>query len=148
MTGIEALEELTNMINREKHINSSWNAKINNLKEIVLKSLNRVEQLENKNQELKEEKDFAWEKSRENWEKYQKECKEVSELLSLIEKINEGLVRYDKAWEILINKIVNLETLIISDDLDTYHENLKDNLFYDKLTQEEYKLLKEILGEE
>ena len=45
MTGIEALEELTNMINREKHINSSWNAKINNLKEIVLKSLNRLEKL-------------------------------------------------------------------------------------------------------
>ena len=43
MTGIEALEELTNMINREKHINSFHNVKINNLKEIVVKDLENFE---------------------------------------------------------------------------------------------------------
>lgn len=48
-----------------------------------------------------------------------------------------------KALDILKNKIINLETLNISADLDTYHEILKDNPFYDKLTQEEFKLLKE-----
>lgn len=62
MTGIEALEELTNMIHREKHINSTHNNKINNLKEIVLKDLilfqgfkDNHHSMEKRNIELKEE---------------------------------------------------------------------------------------------
>ena len=46
MTGIEALEELINMIPKEEHINSIHNNKIDILKYNVLKFLDRLETLE------------------------------------------------------------------------------------------------------
>lgn len=52
MTGIEALEELINMIPKEKHINSIHNNKIDILKYNVLKFLDKLEQLEKKYQKL------------------------------------------------------------------------------------------------
>lgn len=60
---------------------------------------------------------------------------------------NQENTKLKKALNILKNKEVSLETFKISADLDTYHEILKDNPFYDKLTQEEFELLKEMLEE-
>lgn len=53
MTGIEALEELINMIPKEEHINSIHNTKIDILKYNVLKFLDKLEQLEKENRELR-----------------------------------------------------------------------------------------------
>jgi uncharacterized protein (DUF3084 family) len=46
MSSLKALDELSLMINREKHINSEWNKKINDLKQIIKQDLERKEQLE------------------------------------------------------------------------------------------------------
>lgn len=43
---LEALDELSLMINREKHINSEWNKKINDLKQTIKQDLKRLEKLE------------------------------------------------------------------------------------------------------
>ena len=54
MNSIEALKELTLMINREKHINSEWNKKIYDLELIVKQDLDKLAKLEKENQELRE----------------------------------------------------------------------------------------------
>ena len=52
---LEALDELSLMINREKHINSEWNKKINDLKQTIKQDLERSETLENRiNNKIKE----------------------------------------------------------------------------------------------
>lgn len=43
---LEALDELSLMINREKHINSEWNKKINDLKQTIKQDLERLEKVE------------------------------------------------------------------------------------------------------
>lgn len=45
MTSKEALEKLSLMINREKHINSEWNKKINDLKQTIKQDLNLLNYL-------------------------------------------------------------------------------------------------------
>lgn len=59
MNSKEALRELSMMINREKHINSEWNKKIDKLKTIIEKDLNRLEKLKKENQELLINKNVA-----------------------------------------------------------------------------------------
>ena len=49
---LEALEELSLMINREKHINSEWNKKINDLKQTIKQDLEYLEQLDKENLDL------------------------------------------------------------------------------------------------
>ncbi len=52
---LEALEELSLMINREKHINSEWNKKINDLKQTIKQDLEYLEQLDKENLDLMSE---------------------------------------------------------------------------------------------
>lgn len=51
MNSLEALDELSLMINREKHINSELNKKINDLKQTIKQDLERLEVLEKENKE-------------------------------------------------------------------------------------------------
>lgn len=49
---LEALDELSLMINREKHINSEWNKKINDLKQTIKQDLELLEQLKQQRDSL------------------------------------------------------------------------------------------------
>lgn len=125
------------------------------LYEQIKQDLERLEKLEKENQELKEDNlqmqgyyDYY---SKENVE-LNKELKRCQEYIQKSVNDHKNLIiengKMKKALDILKDKIINLETLNISADLDTYHEILKDNPFYDKLTQEEFKLLKEVLQDD
>lgn len=103
----------------------------------IKQDLDRLEQIEKENQELREKLDgFPPE-----YDSYLYFAKSISNVVKENTKLK-------KALDILKDKEVSLESFKISVDLDTYHEILKDNPFYDKLTQEEFKLLKEMLEEE
>ena len=94
--------------------------------EIIQKDLDRLEKLEKENQELKE--------------RYKHRAETSNDLCKAVKQ-------YEKVIDILENKIVNILILkyciVKGGGVETYNLHYKTE---EKLTQEEYELLKEVFG--
>ena len=154
MNSKEALKELTLMINREKHINSEWNKKIYDLEHIIKQDLERLEELEKEYNNLKkdyDEKDLECIDLQLENEELKKENQELKDKYKrraeTSKELNEALTQYQKAIEILKDKAVNVAKLLLSFKTDNKLDYYNDGLFSFRLTQQEYDLLREVLGE-
>ena len=127
MTSKEALDELLLMINREKHINSEWNKKINDLKQIIKQDLERKEQLEiadRNNQNLvKTNVDLV--------NKNLELQKEIAELKDQVAYFKEEFEGWQSAceWAEAKNSILKLKNQELK-------EIIKANFFYHKNSEE------------
>lgn len=178
MTSKEALDELSLMINREKHINSEWNKKINDLKQTIKQDLERKEELE---QELNEINfridqvcalnDIISEKNEQLEKENQKLEQDVKDVLEDYKDTATIMFKLDKAIEILKDKpyvlTIGLKEFQWREEensyvyveekwIDTYDYDYDNELVesvdliheYYYLTKEEYELLNEVLGDE
>lgn len=119
MNSLEALEELSLMINREKHINSEWNKKINDLKQTIKQDLEYLEQLNKENLDLMSE---IQEVHKENLT-----IKEIKKELERLRKENQ---------ELIVNK--NVAQAVAFDQKREIGE-LKDQISYLKEDGEEWQ---------
>ena len=153
MTSKEALEQLNIFISREKHINSEKNKIVNDCVSQIKQALERLEVLEknsdkvikdsvnliNKNLELQQTN-----------EKLEKDNNTLEALLSqtkidYVKTLSEN-EKLKKVIEFLKNKLtVEIKQHICSD---SYYLDYSDYCYVDSnLTQQEYDLLKEVLGD-
>lgn len=103
MNSKEALDKLSLMINREKCIDSEWNKRIDDLKQIIKQDLDQLEQLEKQNKRWAEKYAFVekelvqTKKNFKNSQTHSKNCykklKEKYEKLEKAYKNNEVMVR-------------------------------------------------------
>ena len=145
---LEALDELSLMINREKHINSEWNKKINDLKQIIKQDLERKEQLEiadrnnqnlvktnvdlvNKNLELQKENQELIVNKNVAQAVALNQKREIDELKDKIAYLQEEFEGWQSAceWAEAKNAILKLENKELK-------EIIKENFFYHKNSEE------------
>lgn len=121
---LEALDELSLMINREKHINSEWNKKINDLKQPIKQDLERLQQLEKENQELIVNKNVAQAIAL-------NQKREIDELKDQISYLKEDGEEWQSAyeWSQAQNSILKLKNQELK-------EIIKANFFYHKNSEE------------
>ena len=123
MTSKEALEELKDYLIKPINKSSEFNEWVIEIYDTIKQDLERKEQLEKENKELKE--------------KYKHRAETSHELC-------EALKNYEKAIEII--KLTKVDTLLLlrTKSLKEYNSQYELN----KLTQQEYELIKEVLGNE
>ena len=134
MTSKEALKQLNNFISREKHINSERNKTINECINTIKQDLERLETLEKQNEEL-----FGICAK----QAYIINNKHIDKTFN--EELQEENEKLKKVIEIIKNKRVNLNLLFQEPNTLEAYNNYCLPIY--KLTQQEYELLNEVLGE-
>ena len=126
MTSKEALKQLNNFISREKHINSERNKTINECINTIKQDLDNLEALEKENEELKNILD-ADIKALIEGDRLAKENEKLKNAIEILKK-------YYK-FKLFPPAMDNIPEISISTDWEHY------------ISQQEFELLKEVLGE-